>query len=200
MHLQNWKNLTPSPLIGVDEVGRGALAGSVFAVALVLKTAEHFPDSKSISPEQREELAKKIMQQSVWALAAASAREIDQLNILQATFLAMDRAVRKLPFSSGHILIDGPYTNPLISRRFKQTSFVKGDQYVSPIGAASILAKVKRDQWMEDMSKKWPHFHWESNKGYGSPKHIEALKRFGLSPIHRKTFRVKGVALSEQTL
>jgi len=178
----------PSPVIGVDEAGRGCLAGPVFAGAIILKNNEPYYDSKSLSPEKRRALAGKIESESFYAIGVATVEEIEKINILQATLLAMKRAVLQLPFDRGHIVVDGSFIIPGLHNGFHQTAIIKGDQKVFSISAASILAKVKRDEWMSSQDKNYPRYCFSKHKGYGTIQHRQAIQQYGPCPLHRKTF------------
>ncbi|AFK02892.1 ribonuclease HII/HIII [Emticicia oligotrophica DSM 17448] len=176
---------------GLDEAGRGCLAGPVVAAAVILPkdyTHEWLNDSKQLSHEQRVKLRTEIERDAIaFAVAEASNEEIDQINILKASFLAMHRAVEKLSFRPEHLLIDGnrftPY--PLIPH----TCIVKGDAKFLSIAAASILAKTYRDDLMGQFAKKYPYYRWEQNAGYPTPFHKKAIKEHGFTPLHRLTFK-----------
>lgn len=178
----------PSPVIGVDEAGRGCLAGPVFASAVILKSNNPYYDSKSLSPEKRKILAQKIILESFYAIGIATVEEIEKLNILQAALLAMKRAVLQLPSQKGHVVVDGSFTIPNLPNTFHQTAIVKGDQRVFSISAASILAKVKRDEWMSSQDKNYPKYSFSRHKGYATIQHREAIKQYGPCSLHRKTF------------
>lgn len=178
----------PAPVIGVDEAGRGCLAGPVFAAAVILKNNEPYYDSKSLSPEKRNILAKKIISESCYAIGTATVEEIEKLNILQAALLAMKRAVLQLPFQQGHIVVDGSFTIPNLSKTFHQTAIIKGDQRVFSISAASIMAKVKRDEWMSLQDKNYPKYSFSKHKGYATIQHRQAIQQYGPCSLHRKTF------------
>lgn len=175
---------------GVDEVGRGPLAGPVVAAAVVLSPGgwiEGVDDSKKLSAETRTALFGRITAGCrCWAVGAASPREIDRLNIRRATALAMQRALARLREAPAHLLVDG-LPVPELGRE-RQSAFVGGDGYVHSIGAASILAKVTRDRLMARLAARHPQYGWERNMGYPTPEHLEALKRHGPSPHHRLTF------------
>ena len=182
-------------LCGLDEVGRGALAGPVAAGAVVLRAPlplMDLDDSKLLSPRQRERLAPQIR-----ALAAASAvgyaqaREIDRLGIVEATALAMRRALAALGLRPDHLVLDA---FPLAGVDLPQIARDKGDRLFQEIAAASVIAKVERDALMERIGASYPAYGWQSNKGYGAPGHLQAIERYGLSPWHRRTF-CRGVAL-----
>lgn len=174
---------------GVDEAGRGPLAGPVYAAAVILPKShiiEGVNDSKKISEKKRELLFDKIINECVsYAIGTASVEEIDEINILQATFLAMRRAVDKLTVKPDIALIDG---NKKPGLDIAEREIIKGDAKSASIAAASILAKVSRDRYMLDMAEKYPQYQFEKHKGYGTKLHYEMLSEHGVSPIHRKTF------------
>jgi ribonuclease HII len=178
-----------SRLAGVDEAGRGPLAGPVVAAAVILDP-EHpivgLRDSKRLSARQRQSLADCIRQDALaWAVAHADVEEIDRLNILRATHLAMQRAVAALAFAPGRVLVDG-HIAPEFG--FEAIPVVKGDALVPAISAASILAKVERDQRMIGLGGRYPGYGFELHKGYPTRAHREALARLGPSPAHRMSF------------
>ena len=185
----DWRTFHPPPVIGVDEAGRGCLAGPVFSSAVILTKKTHYPDSKSISPERRSQLAQKIMREHTYAWGMASVEEIERLNILQAALLSMKRAVLQLTSSTAHILVDGHILIPDLPETFYQTTFVKGDQRVSPISAASIIAKVKRDEWISRQDKQYPQYGFAIHKGYATAQHRKAIEKHGPCILHRKTFK-----------
>jgi ribonuclease HII len=177
---------------GCDEAGRGCLAGPVVAAAVVLtpKVAESLPlnDSKQLTVHQRQELRKEIERKAVtWAVAFVSAEDIDRMNILQASFEAMRRAVRDLVATPDHLLIDG---NRFVTSSDlpPHTCFVKGDAKVSSIAAASILAKTHRDEFMLAAAETYPGYGWQTNMGYPTVAHRRALMELGPTPLHRSTF------------
>ena len=176
-------------ICGIDEVGRGPLAGPVVAGAVILpKDCDilYINDSKQLSEKKREELYDIIMEKAVAAAVGyASVERIDEINILQATFEAMREAISKLPVSPD-ILLNDAVTIPQVD--IKQVPIIKGDAKSISIGAASIIAKVTRDRLMVEYDRIFPEYGFASNKGYGSAAHIEAIKRIGPCPIHRKTF------------
>lgn len=184
----------PGLIVGVDEVGRGALFGPVVAAAVVLP-ASAFPeliaaginDSKKLSSVRRSKLAAQICQLATdWKIGFAATAEIDQINILQATLLAMKRAVLKLKVQPALCLVDG---NQLIKDLvIPQQTIVKGDERSLSIAAASIVAKVWRDELILRLASKYPQYDLVRNKGYGSPKHLLALRQYGASSLHRKSF------------
>lgn len=186
---------------GVDEAGRGPLAGPVFAAVCILPEDAFFEglnDSKQLLPEQREDLYEKItaFPGVQFAIAKASVAEIDRHNILKATFLAMRRAVKALAESPDYLLIDG---NRLPAFEIPTEALVDGDAKSVSIAAASVLAKVMRDRLMRELDEKWPHYGFKRHKGYATPEHFEALKQWGPCPIHRRSFEpVKSMLSSSQ--
>lgn len=181
---------TCSALIaGVDEAGRGPLAGPVYAAAVILNPNNPFTglaDSKTLSESKRETLYSSIIDSALsWSIASASVEEIDSLNILQATLLAMQRAVTGLSMQPNEVLVDG---NRLPKLTMPAQAIVKGDSKVQAISAASILAKVTRDRLMLDYHKDYPDFAFHLHKGYGTKQHLAEIEKFGYLPIHRKTF------------
>ena len=178
---------------GVDEAGRGPLAGPVCAACVVLPTGtviEGVNDSKKLTEKKREALYDVIKEQALdYGIALASEKEIDEINILQATFLAMRRAVESLTVLTPDIaLIDGNKTPGL---SIAERSVIKGDAKSANIAAASILAKVTRDRYMLEMAEKYPEYQFQKHKGYGTKLHYEMIEKYGVSPIHRKTFLKK---------
>ncbi|WP_096595359.1 ribonuclease HII [Calothrix sp. NIES-2098] len=195
----NWLELSAlsgtSGIAGVDEVGRGALFGPVVAAAVILPDcalpellAAKIKDSKKLSSSRRKQLAQQICASAIdWRIGFASTAEIDRLNILQATLLAMKRAVLKLKVQPALCLIDG---NQLVKDLLlPQQTIVKGDERSLNIASASIVAKVWRDELVLRLASKYPMYDLIRNKGYGSQKHLLALQQYGLSPLHRKSFR-----------
>lgn len=186
----------PAMIAGIDEVGRGALFGPVVAAAVLLTpaaalelTALGVKDSKQLSAARRAALVPHILQLAIdGKVAIASAREIDRLNILQATLLAMSRAVNRLSILPTRCLIDGKQTIPNLS--IPQQAVVKGDQHYCEVAAASILAKVWRDTLITRLDHRYPGYDLASNKGYGSPKHLKALQVLGPSLQHRRSFKI----------
>lgn len=177
---------------GVDEAGRGPLAGPVYAAAVVLKkgqTIEGVNDSKKLSEKKREELFDKIVSEcSAFSVGTASEREIDEINILQATFLAMKRAVDGLSIKPDIALVDGNQIPPLDCA---VKTVIKGDAKSASIAAASIIAKVSRDRYMKEMAAKYPEYQFEKHKGYGTKLHYEMIEKYGICEIHRKSFLKK---------
>ena len=181
-------------ICGIDEVGRGPLAGPVFASAVILPVGCVIPgvnDSKKLSPKKREELFAIIKEKSVgWAVGFATEQEIDQINILQATFLAMRRAVEALPTKPDLALVDGNRT-PFLGDGIEVRTIIKGDGSSESIAAASIMAKVSRDRLMIKLDELYPEYGFIRNKGYGTAEHVKALLQYGPCPIHRASFLKK---------
>tara|TARA_R110002110_G_scaffold415765_3_gene655278 strand:- start:43809 stop:44426 length:618 start_codon:yes stop_codon:yes gene_type:complete len=180
---------TGDDLAGVDEVGRGPLAGDVVAAAVILDPARPVPglrDSKKLSPVRRESLAALIRDNALsWAIGRASVAEIDEINILQASLLAMHRAVQGLKLQPGYVLVDG---NRLPRWHYASEPVVKGDDRVPAIAAASILAKVQRDQELIELESRYPGYGFAAHKGYPTAAHLEALRTLGVTPAHRRSF------------
>lgn len=176
-------------LCGVDEAGRGPLAGAVFAAAVILDPGHPITglaDSKKLSAKKRESLALEIKEYALaWAIASASAEEIDLINILQASLLAMRRAVESLAFTPHHVAVDGLHC-PSLS--IPTTAVVRGDSLVAEISAASILAKTARDAEMLVLHQVYPDYGFDRHKGYPTALHMAALARHGVTPIHRRSF------------
>lgn len=187
------------PEAGCDEAGRGPLAGSVFAAAVILPqdfANEVLNDSKQLTEHQRYALREVIEREALaWAVAEVTAEEIDRINILQASILGMHRALGKLSIVPEHILVDGNKWKPYISEggllEIPARTVVKGDATYMSIAAASILAKTYRDDYMLRLHKEYPMYHWDENKGYPTAAHYEAIKQYGVTPYHRKTFNLK---------
>jgi len=182
--------VTPHLLVcGVDEAGRGPLAGPVFAACVILSEDDPIAglaDSKVLSHERREQLAIQIRSRAVaWTVASASVEEIDSINILRASLLAMRRAVEQLSVEPHEVLVDGLYCPEV---RFPSRAIVDGDALVAEISAASILAKTARDALMVQLHELYPDYGFASHKGYSTRQHLEALQRFGVCPIHRRSF------------
>lgn len=175
---------------GCDEAGRGCLAGAVFAAAVILPPdfmQEELNDSKQLSEKKRYALRPLIEQEALaWAVGIVTPEEIDRINILKASFLAMHRAIDQLKTRPAHLLIDGnrftPYTD------IPHTTVIKGDGKYLSIAAASILAKTYRDDYMDELAALYPGYDWTGNKGYPTRAHREAIRRLGITPYHRKTF------------
>ena len=176
-------------IAGVDEVGRGSLIGPVYAAAVILNRnidKKKLKDSKILSKINREILEKYIKRNSIWAIGSASLIEIEKLNILNASLLAMKRAIKKLKKKPQLVLIDGNKLPNLKNYNLKYV--IKGDQKISSISAASIIAKVKRDKFITSLSKKFRNYSWEKNLGYGTKEHLRSIKKFGITKYHRKKF------------
>ena len=174
---------------GVDEAGRGPLAGPVYAAAVILGPGVRLrglADSKMLTPDARESLRARIERRaSAWAVASASVAEIDGLNILQATLLAMRRAVEQLRCLPAEVLVDGLHCPPL---HCPVRPVVRGDATIKEISAASILAKTARDRYMIELDRTYPQYGFAQHKGYSTPEHLDALRRHGACPHHRQTF------------
>lgn len=175
-------------IAGVDEAGRGPLAGPVVAAVCILPSGyfiRHIDDSKKLTPRKREELYNILIKETLFSVALVACEVIDEINILQATFKAMIEAIKGLPQDPDLILVDGH-----LSPSFDQQAIpiVGGDALSISIAAASIIAKYSRDCMMEEFDKKWPEYGFKKNKGYGTRDHLLAIEKFGPCPIHRKTF------------
>ena len=176
-------------IAGVDEVGRGSLIGPVYAAAVILNKSINqkiLKDSKSLTQEKRKLLSDYIKKNSIWAIGKASAEEIEKINILQASLLAMKRAIKNLKKKPSYVLIDGNKIPDLNNYNLK--AIVKGDQKIPSISAASIIAKVSRDQFIVTLSYKNKGYHWDKNFGYGTKQHLKAIKKLGITKHHRKNF------------
>ncbi len=211
----DWQSLAPHPVVGIDEVGRGCLAGPVYAAAAIIPVAEAdylksigVTDSKLLSSQKRDAIAREIEARCFVAIGVASAEEIDAINILQASFLAMRRALKELEKTwthhtgletgfgptSAHLIVDGNQRIPMPGPEFatfglaKQTTLVKGDLRALPVAAASIVAKVARDRFMIEAAQEFPRYGFEKHKGYAAPIHRKAIEEYGPTRIHRKTF------------
>lgn len=178
---------------GLDEAGRGPLAGPVFAAAVILPKDFFHPrldDSKKMNAKDREELRTVIEREAIsWAVEEVSAEEIDRLNILWASVTGMQRAVRKLSVMPEFLLVDGNKFRPFDNYRY--ATVVHGDATYASIAAASVLAKTYRDDYMRALAQKYPQYAWDRNMGYPTPEHIAAIKAFGYTPEHRKSFHPK---------
>lgn len=183
---------------GCDEAGRGCLAGSVYAAAVILPRDYDNPllnDSKQLSPRLRYQLREQIQQDALaWAVGIVTAEEIDRINILKASLLAMHRALDLLKVRPEAIIADGNHFAPYHDLPY--TTIVKGDGKYQAIAAASILAKTYRDDYMEQLHEEYPMYDWKSNKGYPTRKHREGIRKFGISPYHRKSYHLLGGELS----
>ena len=179
---------------GCDEAGRGCLAGAVYAAAVILPHDFHnelLNDSKQLSEKQRYALREVIEKEAVaWAVGVVTPEEIDKINILNASFLAMHRAIDGLKVRPQHLLIDGNRFNKY--QDLPHTTIVKGDGKYLSIAAASILAKTYRDDYMKELHEAYPQYYWKGNKGYPTPKHRAAIAQYGITPYHRKTFNLLG--------
>ena len=179
---------------GCDEAGRGCLAGPVFAAAVILPEGfsnELLNDSKKLTEAQRYKLREVIEREaSAWAVGIVTAEEIDEINILRASILAMKRAVEQLKITPEHLLIDGNRFTPY--KNIPYTTVVKGDATYMSIAAASILAKTYRDDYMQKIAEEYPAYDWKNNKGYPTAKHRAAIKAHGATPHHRMTFNLTG--------
>ena len=174
-------------IAGVDEVGRGCLAGPVIAVSVILKRPiKGLMDSKKLSSKKREELSQLIIKNSIFAIGSADNHEIDKINILQASLLAMQRSLEKLDVKPKKILVDGSH---IFETSLEIESIVGGDNLIPSISAASIVAKVYRDKLMTEYNKEFPNYGFEKHKGYPTKFHKEMLVKFGLTRIHRRTFK-----------
>ena len=179
---------------GCDEAGRGCLAGPVYAAAVILPTDfsnDLLNDSKQLTEKQRYSLREIIVREALaWAVGVVTNEEIDKINILRASILAMHRAVAQLKVRPQHLLIDGNRFMPY--EDIPHTTVVKGDATYMSIAAASILAKTYRDDFMLKIHQEYPQYHWDSNKGYPAPVHREAIRQYGTTPYHRMTFNLLG--------
>ena len=174
-------------IAGVDEVGRGCLAGPVTAAAVILKNPiSGLRDSKEISSMKREVLAKIIQEQSIYSFASISNDKIDEINIHQATLLAMEEAIMKLSITPDLVYVDGKFI-PNVEVNCK--AVIGGDKLISEISAASIIAKVHRDDFMKKLDRQYPIYDFAKNKGYGTAHHLSALKKSGYTSFHRKSFK-----------
>jgi len=177
-------------ICGIDEVGRGPWAGPVTAAAIILDQTSipnGMNDSKKISAIKRNQIALHLKETAFIGIGHASVEEIDEINILQASFLAMERAIKNLPLTPDFALIDGRHIPPNISIPAK--AIIKGDSISLSISAASIIAKVTRDKIMTDLAKKLPYYGWETNMGYGTKKHQDGLQSHGVTKHHRRSFK-----------
>ena len=190
---------------GCDEAGRGCLAGSVYAAAVILPDNyqnDLLNDSKQLTEKRRYELREIVERDAIaWAVGIVTPEEIDKINILNASILAMHRALDQLKVRPEAIIVDGNRFKPYYDRgeglevrgeRLPHTTIVKGDGKYLSIAAASILAKTYRDDYMDELAKEYPQYDWLSNKGYPTKKHREAIRQYGITPYHRKTFNMLG--------
>ena len=177
---------------GIDEAGRGCLAGPVYAAAVILP--EHFShpvlrDSKQLTARQRLQLREEIQEKAIaWSVASIDHQRIDQINILHAAIEAMHHAIEKLPVQPGHLIIDGNRFKPY--KDIPHQCIVKGDARYYSIAAASVLAKTYRDEHMVGLHQEYPNYAWDQNKGYATKKHRQAIIQYGISPFHRKSFNL----------
>ena len=174
---------------GVDEVGRGSLIGPVYAAAVILNKSINrklLKDSKSLTKTKREVLSRYIKKNSIWAIGKSSVKEIEKINILQASLLAMKRAIKKLKKKPTLILVDGNKLPEI--KNYSLRSIIKGDQKIPSISAASIIAKVTRDKMITNLAKNYKGYYWDQNYGYGTKQHLRAIKNLGITRHHRKTF------------
>ncbi len=179
---------------GCDEAGRGCLAGSVYAAAVILPVDYNNPelnDSKKLTAKKRDELREQIKHDAVaWAVGVVTSVEIDKINILKASFLAMHRALDQLKVRPQAIIVDGNRFVPYHDVPY--TTIIKGDGKYQAIAAASILAKTYRDEYMEELAEQYPMYDWENNKGYPTKKHRDGIREFGISKFHRKSYNLLG--------
>ena len=187
-------------IAGVDEVGRGCLAGPVFAAAVILNNKiirKNIKDSKKISFKKRILISEYIKKNSIFAIGMASVEEINKINILNASLLSMKRALDKLKTKPSFAYIDGPFAPK--NTKIKCKTFIKGDEKIASISAASIIAKVARDKFMIKLAKKYPKYCWNKNFGYGTRDHLIGLKKYGITKHHRKKFKPIHNILIRQT-
>ncbi len=185
---------------GCDEAGRGCLAGSVYAAAVILPEDyqnEELNDSKQLTDKRRKQLREIIQRDAIaWAVGVVTPEEIDKMNILNASILAMHRALDQLAVRPEAVIVDGnrfkPYRDPAQGMVLPHTTIVKGDGKYLSIAAASILAKTYRDDYMDHLAEEYPQYDWRSNKGYPTKKHRDAIRQYGITPYHRKTFNMLG--------
>lgn len=187
-------------VMGLDEVGRGCLSGPVVAAGVILEPGngiEGVRDSKTLSLEEREELSEQIKKQALyWVIKWCTPEEIDKLNILWASIKAMEKCADADGAKPDYLLVDG---NRFGSSIHPHTCLINGDDRSVSIGAASILAKIYRDQWMRDLHKDYPHFGWNTNVGYPTKKHFDGLEKYGITKHHRKSFRLRTEKRWEET-
>lgn len=177
-------------IAGVDETGRGSWIGPVFSAAVILKkniNKNLLKDSKKISSKKRIMLTKYIKKNSTYSISKASLKEIDRLNILQAALLSMKRAIKNLKTKPDLILIDGLHAPANMDYNIK--TIIRGDEKIPSISAASIIAKVARDKYIANLGKNYTPYSWDTNFGYGTKKHLNAIKKFGVTTHHRKSFK-----------
>ncbi|HIF62003.1 MAG TPA: ribonuclease HII [Candidatus Pelagibacter sp.] len=175
---------------GVDEVGRGCLAGPVFAAAVILNNnieIKNIKDSKKINFNNRLLISEYIKKNSTYAIGIASVQEIEKMNILNASLLSMQRALNRLKHKPSMAYVDGLFAPK--NTKIKCKTFIKGDEKITCISAASIIAKVSRDLFMINLAKKYPNYNWQKNFGYGTAAHLSGLKKYGITKHHRKKFK-----------
>lgn len=179
---------------GCDEAGRGCLAGSVYAAAVILPPDYDNPllnDSKQLSPSRRQQLRRQIETDALaWAVGVVTPREIDEMNILRASLLAMHRALDQLRVRPQAVIVDGNRFSPY--HNLPYTTVIKGDGKYQSIAAASILAKTYRDEYMEQLDASYPQYGWKQNKGYPTRQHREAIRQYGITPFHRRSYNLLG--------
>ena len=182
---------------GCDEAGRGCLAGSVYAAAVILPSdydSPEFNDSKKLTEKKRYLLREQVQRDAVaWAIGVVTPDEIDKINILNASFLAMHRALDQLKVRPEAVIVDGNRFKPYHDLPY--TTIIKGDGRYQAIAAASILAKTYRDDYMAELAIQYPQYDWQSNKGYPTKKHREAIKNYGITPFHRRSYNLLGSEL-----
>ena len=182
---------------GCDEAGRGCLAGSVYAAAVILPSDydnPEFNDSKKLTEKKRYLLREQVQRDAVaWAIGVVTPDEIDKINILNASFLAMHRALDQLKVRPAAVIVDGNRFKPYHDLPY--TTIIKGDGRYQAIAAASILAKTYRDGYMAELAIQYPQYDWQSNKGYPTKKHREAIKNYGITPFHRRSYNLLGSEL-----
>jgi ribonuclease HII len=175
---------------GCDEAGRGCLVGPVYAAAVILPPSysnRFLNDSKKLTPDVRDRLRPEIEHDALaWAVASVDHEKIDEINILEASIYAMHLALNQLLIRPGHILIDGNRFHPY--REIPHTCVIRGDGIYASIAAASVLAKTWRDEYMVSLHRDWPQYGWDKNKGYPTARHRTAIRKYGFSPFHRKSF------------
>lgn len=186
-----FKNLGYSLIAGVDEAGRGAIAGPVFAAAVIFPPdfySSEIKDSKKLTPQKREKLYEYICEKAVaYSVEMVEVEEINRIGIFKATYESMRKAIEKLKVTPHIVLVDGPFLIP--NCRLLQKAVISGDVYCLSISAASIVAKVARDRYMKELSYRYPQYGFEIHKGYATRLHLENIKKYGLTPVHRTYFR-----------
>ena len=177
---------------GIDEAGRGCLSGPVVSSCVILPKSFNIPvnDSKKLTSVKREKLYKMIIENCIsYGIGISYPHEIDEINILQATILSMHRAIDNMKIKPKYLIIDGNYFKKYKNINYK--TIIKGDTKYKSIASASIISKVYRDEYMTNLSKKYPLYKWDSNKGYGVKEHINTIKKYGMTEYHRKSFKIK---------